>query len=212
MAFDQIDTLFQEKKNISNIYKVNCNFYRQSGALHDIYLTGKFSRNFLARPIVIDNLLTQFNLSGKQSYFIGSEYPMLNLGDGNNPINSKYQKQLKVQNDNFPFSQICQESTNIFYNVESIDYNLLDDIGYNPEKLKDLINREYQYLDFESDELNRRVYNCLEESDIINDKNKSDVYNPVYYSTLIDHLNHALSKKHPRTYLNTYAIEKSIMK
>ena len=57
MAYDQSANLRDWMGKTGNMYKVNVDFFKQSGAIHEIYLTGKFSRNFVATPTKMDNLL-----------------------------------------------------------------------------------------------------------------------------------------------------------
>lgn len=66
--------------NTGAFYKINIDFFKQSGAIHEMYLTGKFSRNFAAVQITIDNLLWQMQGVDMKVKLNGKQYPMFTLG------------------------------------------------------------------------------------------------------------------------------------
>jgi len=207
LAFDELSYLFEKKKDSAVFYKVTADFFKQSGALHEIYLTGKFSRNFLAAKTQSDNLLYQINNSNYGIKYIGSEYPLYHLGGGKNsdPLQNFFEDN-DLGRDIFPFYKICSSiSESIFYPI-TFNYPL-------PEEFKE--------LDFNKDELMKNldlIYSkslikenialCFDDAQVCCKQNPKNL---IYYTQIIDSFNHGYSKEHPRTFSAAYAINQGIL-
>lgn len=81
-ASSQAKHLMEWSQNGTNIYKVDGPIYRQTGAMFDAYLKGKFSRNLIAAKIEVDSILHQLRMIGGPLKFIGGRYPVYDLGGG----------------------------------------------------------------------------------------------------------------------------------
>ena len=82
LAFDEIPNLEKKTRDQAILFRVRTNFFRQSGSLHELYLTGKFSRNFVATRTENDNLLDQMIQAEKLIQFRGTKYPVYTMGGG----------------------------------------------------------------------------------------------------------------------------------
>ena len=207
LAFDEISFLYEKKKNSAVFYKISTNFFKQSGALHEMYITGKFSRNFLASKTQVDNLLYQMNKSDYALKYIGEEYPFYYLGGGKLHNSENYFKNHHLQGDAFPFSVLCySHSSSIFYPI-TFSYSLPDELNnldFNKNKLMEKLDNDYLY------HLQTNMINsCFNSSDLCCHSNSKNL---IYYTKIIDSFNHGYSKEHSKTFAASYAINKGIMK
>jgi hypothetical protein len=63
-------------------FKIKSDFFKDSGSIQEIYMTGKFNRNIFGERVIIDNLWRQMKLSGFPIKYIGYEFPMFSMGGG----------------------------------------------------------------------------------------------------------------------------------
>lgn len=204
LAFDEIHHLYEKKRNKAAFYRVTTDFFRQSGALHEIFLTGKFSRNFLALPTKNDNLLYQLKQSNNPLKYIGSEYPLYYLGGGDTKEN--YFENRTLARDNFPLSIVCPAiSESLFYPV-SFKYNIpadFDKLDFNKKKLMSYLDGKYS-----SNLQKSKINSCFKLANLLSEENPKNL---IYYTQIIDAFNHGYSKEHPRTFAASYAINKAIL-
>lgn len=207
MAFDEITEIYEKKKNKAGIYKITTDFFRQSGALHEIYLTGKFSRNFLATKTQADNLLYQLNNTNYEMKFYGSEYPLYYLGGGRFENSENYFADNHLGRDIFPFALICPTyASSIFYPI-TFNYFIENDLNSLDFDKKNMMNA----LDknFSSNLRKDNIGLCFESADICCHPERKNL---VYYTQIIDAFNHGYSKEHPRTFAASYAVNQAILK
>lgn len=206
LAFDEINHLYDQKKNSAVFYKITTDFFRQSGALHEIYLTGKFSRNFVASKTSTDNLIYQLNHTNYFLKFVGSQYPLFELGGGRSSESENFFTDNFLERDKFPFSILCPGfSESVFYPID-FGYNLESDfnrLDFDKKKLMDNLDNLY------SSKLSKENINsCFERAEITSSHKK----NLIYYTQIIDSFNHGYSKEHPRAFAVCYAVTQGILK
>ena len=199
LAFSQVDHLAEEMQGKANLFKVNSqDFYRQSGALHEMYLTGKFSNNFVGDPILIDNLLLQMNQASHKLHFFGTPYPIAYLGGG--PKTSIYFNQSYITIEDYPFQIICPSLDGMFY--DGVRFPLPPEVLNDKEKL-------YKFLDEKIEEKHPNFSQCFEEKGLFPANTE---LNLLYYTAMIDNHNHAFSKENPNARKVTYGVEKYVIK
>lgn len=200
LAISQFSYLAKHIKSRANLYKINSqDFYRQSGALHEMYLTGKFSNNFVADPILIDNLFLQMNKADHKLNFIGTPYPVAYLAGGHK--NLIYFNKSFVGEEEYPFENICPSLRDTIYNGVGLKLPL------------DIINDESKLISFLDQEIASYPMNiteCLAENGVFSLGNAN--LNLIYYTAMIDNHNHAFSKTSPHAFKVTYGIEKFALK
>lgn len=114
LAISQVSYLSKKIQTRANLFKINTeDFYRQSGALHEMYFTGKFSNNFVADPILIDNVFLQMNKANHQLDFVGSPYPVAYLAGGEKKL--IYFNKSTIGDEEYIFKNICPSLSETFY-------------------------------------------------------------------------------------------------
>lgn len=195
MAYDQTKHLKNvvENQGKGRLFKIECDFYRQSAAIHEAYFTGSFSRNFLASPMNTDNILHQLKNSGnKVNYIAGQNYPVLDLSQSNSP-NSTFD--LISGDSGSIFNGICPNQGLFFrdsvYSFE--EYNSTEEIYTFIDKE---FNSTYNLRDFD---------HCMKDNKILTNLDL------LYYTSGTDHYNHGFGKNHHKTIGVMYGIEKNII-
>jgi hypothetical protein len=200
LAISQVEYLKKKVANRANLFKVNSqDFYRQSGALHEMYLTGKFSNNFVGDPVLIDNLFLQMNQANHKLQFFGSPYPIAYLGGG--PKTSIYFNQSNIGIEEYPFEFICPNIKETLYN--GVHLKLPEETLYNRSLL-------FSFLDENIGGLPSDLTSCFQEKGLYPPDDSS--FNLIYYTAMIDNHNHAFSKENANTIKVTYGVEKFIEK
>lgn len=203
LAFDQLSHLTNRVKyNIPNFFKITTNHFRQSGALHETYLTGKFSRNFPANEVKIDHVIKQAANSDYNIFYRGHNFPVFSLFGGEE---TKVLKNHVVKrNEYYPFQNMCKNIR--FMDSKRLKYpkNFIDDNG------DLLISREEfsKYLEenLKWDLSEDHITKCLINAEIYKNKDKpSNSF--VFYTMIIDHFNHSYSKYNYHTLGEIYSIE-----
>lgn len=201
LAATQVEHLKEIVENKARMFKINSrSYYKQSGALHEMYLTGKFSNNFVADPIKEDNLLYQFNQADLPLQFSGSPYPVNYLG-GRDP-NSLYYNQSNTTVESFPLQSLCPLGYENLYDGVHLELN--------EEQLEDK-KKLFEFLDIQIGDKPslETITDCFKQKKIYAEKNN---LNLIYYTASIDNHNHAYSKNSHDTFKVTYGMEKTILK
>ena len=200
LAISQVEYLKKKAANRANLFKVNSkDFYRQSGALHEMYLTGKFSNNFVGDPVLIDNLFLQMTQAGHKLQFFGSPYPIAYLGGG--PQTSIYFNQSSIGIEEYPFEFICPNIKDTLYN--GVHLTLPEETLTNRTSL-------FTFLDANVKDLPSNLTECFQEKG--HHPPSENSFNLIYYTAMIDNHNHAFSKESPNAIKVTYGVEKFIEK
>ena len=198
LAYDQIyDFNNLSKYNLTNFFKAGGIDYKQTGSLFESIFTGKFSRNYMADRIKIDNLALQFKKAKMQMFYkVRSNFPLGSL------IDKDYIDEFEIFTKNF----ICKINFRPIarFKREYIDNLLRDEItlkfrkGYNVSHLYEFANQKLNEV-FENMSIS---YNkCLVENSF------SSI---VFFTETMDHLNHVYHKYYPLNRYLVYYIEKLV--
>jgi hypothetical protein len=213
LAVDQLPKLSsREKSHIPNFFKIKTNQYRQSGSLHETYLTGKFSRNFPAAEIKIDHIFNQARKANFDMLYRGTNFPLFFLlGQDHSPVFKEYHL---YHNEPFPLKNLCEISSPFLsLNVYPQSFPSLIDEN---ENIKVSVEEYYKFLDekfLPSQEINLDVLNrCLELSGMQDPESSKLSNSVIFYTMIADHLNHSLNKRSSFTLQHTYSLEIDILK
>jgi len=203
LAYDQLYFL---KKKFDNreiaLFNIFSETFAQSGAMHETLLTGKFSRNFFSNRIEIDQIFKQTKRKNYTVNYVGNEYPLLDL-NGKEMI---FNKILKKKTESYPFSSLCKnlsfkENSDLFMNYTN---DTLDE-----ESRFEVIKGVESNFDHKA---NIDIINtCFKELEFYFGKDNESNGNLVFYTPLIDHLNHELYKYHPQTIVTAMKYEEGII-
>ena len=131
LPFDNLLLLTDfNKTNITSFFRGKGLNYKQSGALFETILTGKFSRNYAALPMAFDSLPQQFkNANMSVSYQIRN-FPLGQLINKN--LMPKYEF---VKGEVNPLSRFCEGNIKFFEDyTEKIKQNFVDNSTSNFKK------------------------------------------------------------------------------
>ena len=145
LPFDTLHDFHNLKENnLTNFYRAEGVEYKQSGALFETILTGKFSRNYLAsNEMKIDNLQKQFHNANMNVFYRVRTFPIYGLL--NKTINDKDQIENYKGSERIPLSTFCDLDTFPFSNFKDhISRNYIDNSGLYFREGKD---KEYLYKD-----------------------------------------------------------------
>ena len=83
LAYDSLHDLYNlEDFNLTNLFRVEGIEYKQTGALFETILTGKFSRNYMAiNKMKMDNLPQQFKNANMSVFYQIKNFPLGGLID-----------------------------------------------------------------------------------------------------------------------------------
>lgn len=192
LAYDQLYLLTKENSIMPNIHKMFTDSYRQSGSLHDSYLTGKFSRNYIAKKIEIDYILKQIKRADYNSMYIGTNFPLYFLtGENNNEVFMDIR--LKSA-ETYPFENMCYWSIFIRSTEIEIPEKYLDNPeSYNITELREYLIEKYDQRQIDPEKFTECLINSGVYSNMATDVKRS----LVFYTMLMDHLSHAYFKTHP---------------
>ena len=188
---------------ITNFFRVKGIEYKQSGALFETILTGKFSRNYLAsNEIKMDNLQKQFNNANMTTFYRVKKYPLYNLLN-----KTKDEKNIieTYDGEGFPLISFCDINIKpIFSFGDEIYYNYFDNSGF---YFKEGITKEYFYkladkkLKQEFQKIRKEFDKCL------SDKGFNSY---LFFTDVLDHINHVYHRNSPLAIYSVYIIEKIV--
>ena len=204
LAYDQLYALNNlSHYRIPNFFKAEGLDYKQSGSLFESIFTGKFSRNYMAEKIRIDNLAQQFKMANMTVFYKARSFPLDTL------IDKKFADKFEIyKGEEYPLESVCKinlDKLNDFSGrvVNSIltDYKTLSfKKGYNVSHL-------YEYADIKLNktfkELQKNFNNCFKEINF---------NSMVFFTEVMDHYNHAFFKYFPSNRFKVYFLEKFIDK
>ena len=205
LPFDTLHDFHNLKENkFTNFFRVQGLEYKQSGALFETILTGKFSRNYLAaNEMKMDNLQKQFNNANMNIFYKIRDFPIYGLL--NKTITGKNQVEKYKSSERIPLSTFCNISTIPFSNFkEEIQNNYLDESGL---YFKEGTNKEYLYqkadekLKIEFKYIRKTFNKCF---------SKKNFNSYIFYTDAMDHINHITHRNHPLSIFGNYFIEKMV--
>ena len=204
LAYDQLYAMNNlSHYRIPNFFKAEGLDYKQSGSLFESIFTGKFSRNYMAEKIRIDNLAQQFKMANMTVFYKARSFPLDTL------IDKKFADKFEIyKGEEYPLESVCKinlDKLNDFSGrvVNSIltdDKTLSFKKGYNVSHL-------YEYADIKLNktfkELQKNFNNCFKEINF---------NSMVFFTEVMDHYNHAFFKYFPSNRFKVYFLEKFIDK
>ena len=188
LPFDNLQILSDlNKTNITGFFRGRGLNYKQSGALFETILSGKFSRNYAAFPMEFDSLPQQFKNANMNVLYKIRNFPLGQLINKN--LLPKYELMRSEVN---PLSRFCERNAYIFESYEEkIKLNFVDNStsSFKKNLNKDILyNRSYEDLKYEFDYMHRYYTNCF---------SKIDFYSSVYFTDCLDHYIHISDKNYP---------------
>ena len=201
LPFDNLLLLTDfNKTNITSFFRGKGLNYKQSGALFETILTGKFSRNYAALPMAFDSLPQQFkNANMSVSYQIRN-FPLGQLINKN--LMPKYEF---VKGEVNPLSRFCEGNIKFFEDyTEKIKQNFVDNSTSNFKKglNKDILyNKSYEELKNEFDKMHKYYTSCF---------SKINFYSVVYFTDGLDHYIHTSYKTYPLNIFKIFYAEQVI--
>lgn len=202
LPYDSLHDFHNLKKyKMTNFFRGKGIEYKQSGALFETILTGKFNRNYLAsNKMKSDSLAQQFKNSNMSILYHVRPFPLGGLIDSSLGKFDMYDNGEESPLSTFcdidfkPFHNFMEEFKNYFINDININFmkDLYQDILYDKanEKLKN------EFLKIRS-----KLNQCFE-------KNNFDSL--VFFTDALDHINHVSYRSHPKALFAIYYIENLI--
>ena len=187
-----------KKYKLTNFFRAQGIEYKQSGALFETILTGKFSRNYLATiPMKSDNIQKQLYYANLSIFYRIRDFPLYNL------FNKSYIKNIeKYEGENIPLSEFCKINLEPF---EAIKAEMLkNDIDESGMYFKKGITKESFYekankkLKHEFEKLGKTFDKCFSE------RNNTSV---IFFTDILDHLIHISHRSDPVLIFSYYFIE-----
>ena len=188
LPFDNLHILTDvDKSRITNFFRGKGLDYKQSGALFETILTGKFSRNYAASHMEFDSLAQQFKNAKMDVYYKIRNFPVGQLVGKN--LATKFELHKGEVN---PLSRFCENNVKFFEKyTEEVHKNFVDDsISSFKEGLNEdlLYKRANEDLKAEFDKMHTVYTPCF---------SKNDFYSTVFYTDCLDHFIHTSYKTYP---------------
>ena len=201
LANDQLYYLLNQSRfKLPNFYYPNVHPFKITGSSYETFLTGQFNRNLNYSTIKKDNLINQMTDNAKM--FV--EYDGLKVPFGHFFANRKAFSIItqRTQEEKYPGLNFCNIGVDVYdENIQNEFQNYSDENGY----LKDGHNKDeiFDYLNkyFEEKGFNYTLDECFKDRNITNNNSI------LFYSDIIDHLNHQYFKTHIFQYQNIFALE-----
>ena len=205
MPYDVLLELHDFKKNkITNFYRGEGIEYKQSGALFETILTGKFSRNYPASTeMKMDNIQRQLVNAKMDTFYNVKGFPIYGLLN-KTLINPKlFKLHTGEESPLYSFCDIDFQPVKDF-GGEALN-NFSDETGY---YFKEGFNQELLYsranerLSKHFKKIRNQIDKCL----------KSLNYSSyIFYTDALDNINHCTQRKSPRAAYAAYFIEKIVL-
>ncbi|KAL4466527.1 hypothetical protein ABPG72_000734 [Tetrahymena utriculariae] len=210
-SYDQIKQIKAEISKDVFIYKSVGPHYRQTGAIHETYMTGKPSLNLIGGEVSVDNIAIQIAKAKEYEHqqkvwLLGTKFPIFTLI-------SSYVDFSKVDSEDGMLKLICKNQT------DSTDSSQVFQFRYDMDKFDVRTGVNFNTTYFENyledqipnflpqDEFNQKIVDCLSTGPLIN-KDLSPSHSIIYYSSQTDSLNHAYSKSHSYNFFQFFQLNK----
>ena len=197
LPFDSLhDFLNLKEMKMPNLFRGEGIEYKQSGALFETILTGKFSRNYLAsNEMKMDNLQKQFNNANMDIFYHIKDFPLYGLLNKTLIDKNKIDKNI---GEMIPLLTFCQINIAPFLSFrKEVLENYFDDSGlYFKEGLNQeiLYQRANEKLRPEFEKIRKNFNYCF---------SKMNFSSYVFFTDTMDHINHISHRSSP---LSLYAI------
>ena len=202
LPFDSLNNFHNLKESkMTNFFRGKGLEYKQSGALFETILTGKFSRNYLASiPMKMDNIQKQLYNANLSIFYRIRDFPLYTL------FNKSYIKKIeKHSGESLPLSTLCKMDLEPF---ESYKAELLkNDFDESGLYFKEGITKEIFYekankkLKNEFEKLKHNFDVCFAERDFDS---------IIFYTDSLDHIIHTSHRNEPLAIFSIYFLEKFI--
>ena len=202
LPFDSLKDLHNLKKyKMTNFFREEGIEYKQSGALFETLLTGKYSRNYLATiPMKSDNIQKQFYNANFSIFYRIRDFPLYNL------FNKSYIKKIeRYGGENTPLSAFCNIDFGSFEEFKA--KILMNDIDESGMYFKEGITKETFY-----EKANKRFKNEFEKLRDNFDKcfSERNFDSIIFFTDTLDHLIHISHRSDPLAIISIYFIERFI--
>ena len=202
LPFDSLKNFHNLKESkMTNFYRGEGLEYKQSGALFETILTGKFSRNYLASiPMKMDNIQKQLYNANLSIFYRVRDFPLYTL------FNKSYIKKLEKHfGESLPLSTLCDIDLKPFESYKSeIINNYFDESGlyFREGKTKEILyENANKKLKNEFAKLKHNFDVCFE---------KRNFDSVIFYTDHLDHLIHTSHRNEPLTIYSIYFLENFI--
>lgn len=200
--FDSLNYFHNLKESkMTNFFRGKGLEYKQSGALFETILTGKFSRNYLASiSMKMDNIQKQLYNANLSIFYRIRDFPLYTL------FNKSYIENIeKHSGESLPLSTLCKMDLEPFESFkQEITDNYFDESGI---YFKEGITKEIFYekanqkLKNEFEKLNHTFDECFSE------RNNDSV---IFYTDTLDHIIHTTHRNEPFAIFAIYFLEQYI--
>ena len=202
LPFDSLNYFHNLKKyKMTNLFREQGIEYKQSGALFESILTGKFSRNYLATiPMKSDNIQKQLYYANSSIFYRIRDFPLYNL------FNKSYIKKIeRYSGENTPLSEFCKIDSGPFEEFKT--QILKTDIDESGMYFKEGITKETFY-----EKANNRLKNEFEKLKDNFDKcfSERNFDSIIFFTDTLDHLIHISHRSDPLVIISIYFIERFI--
>ena len=192
------------KSKLPNFFRVEGIEYKQSGALFETILAGKFSRNYPAsNEMKMDNIQKQFINAKMEVFYNVKDFPIYGLIN-KTLINQKLFKLYPGEiSPLYSFCDIHIKPVYIF-GQQTLN-NFSDETGY---YFKEGLNQKILYskadekLNKHFKKIRNQIDNCLK---------MIDLSSYVFFTDALDHINHCSQRKSPRAAFAVYFVERIVL-
>ena len=201
LPFDNLILLTDfNKTNITNFFRGKGLNYKQSGALFETILTGKFSRNYAAFPMEFDSLPQQFKNANMNVLYKIRKFPLGQLINKNFLTKSEF-----IKSEVNPLARFCERNINFFNDyTEKIKQIFVDNSTSSFKKglNKDILyNRSFEELKYEFNKMHKYFTICF---------SINHFYSTVYFTDCLDHYIHTSYKDYPLIIFKIFYAEQVI--
>jgi hypothetical protein len=202
LPFDSLNYFHNLKESkMTNFFRGKGLEYKQSGALFETILTGKFSRNYLASiPMKMDNIQKQLYNANLSIFYRIRDFPLYTL------FNKTYFKKVEKHfGEGIPLSTLCKMDLKPFESFkEEILKNYFDESGL---YFKEGITKEIFY-----EKANKKLKKEFEKLGHIFDVcfAERDFDSIIFYTDTLDHIIHTSHRNEPFAIFSIYFLEQYI--
>ena len=202
LPFDNLHELIDfNKTNITNFFRGKGLEYKQSGALFETILTGKFSRNYLANTTEFDSLPKQFKNANMNVFYKIRNFPLGTL------IKKDLMNKIEMHSgESIPLFKFCENNNLSFYQSysDTLFEEFLDKISLNYKKglNKDMLYKKvHKELDNKIKYMHDNFNGCFMQNNFDS---------MVFFTDCLDHNIHVLDKYNPVVTFNIFFAEEVI--
>ena len=202
LPFDSLSNFHNLKESkMTNFYRGKGLEYKQSGALFETILTGKFSRNYLASiSMKMDNIQKQLYNANLSIFYRIRDFPLYTL------FNKSYIKKIeKHYGESLPLSTLCKIDITPFESYKKVILdNYFDESGL---YFKEGITKEILY-EKANEKLKSEFAKLKHNFDVCFSQRNFD--SVIFYTDNLDHVIHTTHRNEPLAIYAIYFLEQYI--